>query len=422
MKKIFFLVGFFLVLTFLVFYKLFPETITGLLIGGNATVGIKEVLDGEITALILKEVIEFEDIQKISVEFSNTGSKKLTEKMEVRIYFNNETGKLYEKAYYHDSARLNPGMRRVFKISFLPQKIGLYYVKARVEYDSKVKEKWESFLVTYIPPPPPVQVIGVPPRAYALPPVIKEIGRPRMSVEYPRSIKMIRGEKKLFNISVKNTGEVSLKNLRFYISTTNLIKFDMNPKQVFKLLKNESVLFLLWIEVPETTPEGKYPFEFEVVSDRVKESGSIELEVVSLPPSLKEEVYEAILNYEYMILEVQNEIDSAISRGVDVGMPLNSLNKARMSLERAKRLYEQEKYEDAKEELIQTKEYLMDTVYQLASASVTVYLPAVFPWWIVFIIIVIGIGFLLFLILMKKKEKEKEKRPKLLRRLSETET
>jgi hypothetical protein len=423
MKRFFFGVGILFILILLILLKLLSETITGLIVGGMARVGVGEKLDGEITALIFDESIELGEMQKIFLEFANVGSTNLAEKMEIRIYHYNETGKLYEEAYYYDSqAKLYPGMRRVFEVSFLPQKIGVYYLKVRVEYDSRVKERWGAFLVIYTPPPPPIQVIGTPSPVYAAPQIIKEIGRPKMSIEYPRSAKIAQGEKKLLNISVKNIGRVTLKNLRLYVSTTSLINFEVSPKQIFDLPRNESVLFLLWIEVPENSPEGEYPFEFEVVSDKVKQSGSIELEVISPPPTLKEEVYKTILSYEYMILEVQNEIDSAALRGVDVSLPLNSLNKARISLEKAKKLYEREKYEDAKEELIRTKGYLMEAVYQLASASLTIFMPAIFPQWFILIAILIGAGFSLLLVLLRRKKKEKERKPKFLKQSSETET
>lgn len=413
-----------LVISFAFLYRFLPGVITGLMVGGKTTVGVVEKLKGQITALVFQENIDLGEIQKITIELSNVGSVSFIGRIEVRIYWNNETGKLQEMAYYYDSqAELNPSMKRIYGVSFLPPNPGLYYIKVRVPYDTKVIERWGAFLVIYTPPPPPVQIIyPSPPPVTYLPPVVEEIGIPKLSLEYPKTIRITQGETKLFSILVKNIGEVSLNNLRLSISTTNLIKIEINPKQVFSLPKNESAIFLISIQVPETTPEGKYPFDFEVLSEKIKEGANIELEIVSILPPLKEEVYQTILNYEYIILEIQNEIDSAALRGIDIRIPLNTLNKARISLETARKYYEQEKYEDTKKELEETKKYLEDAVFQLASVSIIVYLPAFAPLFIVLIAIIIAIVFLILLVILRKgKEKKKKKRPKLLKAI-ETET
>jgi hypothetical protein len=423
MKKIFIiLILFLLLVSSIIIYKIFPETITGFAVG-NTTIRIANKLKGEITSLILDESIELGNIQQIYTEFTNTGSINLTEKIEVIVYIHNETGKLIELAYYYDSQTiLKPSLRRGYNVSFLPQQVGLYYVRVKVDYDSSVKERWGAFFAVYNVTTPPIQYVPAPSEGGAPTLIVKEKGEPRMSIEYPKNVKILQGEKKLLNITVKNIGEIYLTNIRFYTTMTKLIEIDINPKQVFKLYPNESVIFLVSFDVPTSTPEGKYPFDFEVINDRTKESGSIEIEVVSIPPSIKEDVYETILNYEYILSEIQNEIDSAALKGMDVRLPLSTINKARISLDTAKRFYEEEKYDDAKKELINTKQYFEEAVLQLASLGIEITLSAAFPWWIILVIVIILMVLPILLIFMKKKKEEKEKkRPKLLRNLSETE-
>jgi len=398
------------VLSFLFIYIFLPKSFTGFAVQRNVSISIGQVLKGEITGMTYKNVVEFSSVQNISIEFTNVGSIPLTEKIEVRIYFNNQT-KLQEMAYYYDSpALLIPGQRRIYTVSFFPPQLGVYYLKARVEYDSRVREKWGAFLVTYTPP---IQIIT--PSPPSMPSVsVKEVGLLSMSLKYPEKVEIPQGETKVFNISVNNTGEVSLNNIKLFISTTSLIEVETNPKQVFKLMPGNSTLFLVSINASKTPP-GKYPFDFEVVTDETKEGRSIELIVTSIAPPLKEEVYETILNYEYLISEIQSEINSTALRGIDVSIPQNTLNEAKTSLEAAKEYYQQGNYENAKIKLEEVRKYLEDAVYQLASVSITVYLPAYAPFPVVLVAILLGMAFFLLILLTRRKRKEKEKRPKLLR-------
>jgi flagellar basal body-associated protein FliL len=419
-----FIISILLLTSFVVYYRFSPKGFTGFVPMVNVTVKVEETTKGEITALIYKEYINFTDIQDITTEFANVGGSTLTEKIEIRIYWNNQS-KLQEMAYYYDSqAVLQPSMRRTYSISFLPPYLGLYYIKVKVPYDSKAVERWGSFMVIY-PPSSPSQVIIPPapipaPRA-PIPTVTEEAGVPDIDLKYPETVNITQGESKLFSILAKNIGNVSLNNLRLYISTTNLITIEINPKSVFKLSPNESAIFLISVNVPKTIPLGKYPFDFVMISDEIRKAKSIELQIVSAFPSIGEEVYGTILNYEYIISEIQNEIDSAVLKGIDVKIPQDTLNRAKLGLELAKDYYKQGKSEDAKSKLAEVKKYLEDAVYQLAVAGIKVQLPAFTPIIIIVIILFVGIILALFLFLLKRI-KEKEKRPKLLGALSETET
>jgi hypothetical protein len=413
-----------LLASLIIYYKFSPKGVTGFIPMVNVTVGVKETIKGEITALFYEAYINYTQIQNITTEFTNVGGTALTEKIEIRVYWNNQS-RLQEMAYYYDSQTvLKPSMRRTYTISFLPPYLGLYYIKVKVPYDSRTVERWGSFMVVYPYTPPPVSIIT--PSAPARPPltpapaVAEEVGIPKIGLEYPEKVNITQGESKLFSILVKNIGNVSLNNIKFYISTTNLVEIEINPKQVFKLLPKESAIFLISVDVPEKTPVGEYPFDFVVTSDETKEERSIKLQIISLLPSIEEGVYETILNYEYIISEIQSEIDSAVLKGIDVKIPQDTLDKAKIGLEIAKGYYQQGKYEDAKNKLAEVKKYLEDAVYQLAVAGIKIQLPAFTPVMIIIIILFIGLIILLSLLFLKKI-KGKEKRPKLLRALSETE-
>ncbi len=417
MKKFFYLliISIFVILVFNLFFKFFQAGITGF-VGANFSLNVSEVLKGELL-LSYKEQLEWGEFQPIVVDFLNVGSVNLEEKIEVRIYYN-YGGKLQLLAYYYDMQTiLKPGESRTYKVNFLPPTIGTYYIKVRVPYDGKVIETWKAFIVIYIPPPPQVEIITLPaPPSVSAPTEIVETGVPRMEIECPENVTITQGESKLLSILVKNTGQVSLKNMRLSVSTSSLFGIEINPKEVFKVSPNETAVFLVLVSVPKQAFVGNYPFDFEVITDKIKEGRRINIEVVSALPPIEEEVREEILNYEYLISEIQAQIDVAASKGLDVSKAQASLDKAKISLEIAKSYYNQGNYYDAKKKLDELRDYIQDAVFQLSLVQIPVYYP-VFPFLPLILLLIIIIVMILVIILIRKKKKEEKelKRPKLLR-------
>jgi hypothetical protein len=417
-----FVISIFLLTLLFLFYRFTPSGITGFYPKANISVGVNQKVKGDITALIYERNLNFTQIQDIMTEFTNVGSTTLTARIEVRVYLNNQS-RLQEMAYYYDSqAVLKSGNQRTYSVSFLPPYVGLYFIKARAPYDSKAVERWGSFFVSPPPTVPSVEVI-IPEQAAPSYAIVEKVRAPSMILEYPETVKIKQGESKLFNIIVKNTGNLPLSNLKLYISTTSLLDIEINPKQVFKLVPNQSTIFLISVNTSEKTPVGNYSFDFQAVSDEVREEKSILLEIVSEIPSIVEDINETILNYEYIISEIQHEINYAALKGIDVKLPQDTLNKAIESLEKAKEYYQQGKYEDARSKLAEVKKYLEEAVYQLAVAGIVIKMPAFIPTYIIIFIVITIIGlFLILFILLKRRQKEKEKRPKLLSSITETET
>ncbi|MHA1744210.1 MAG: hypothetical protein ACTSV6_08170, partial [Candidatus Heimdallarchaeota archaeon] len=153
---------------------------------------------------------------------------------------------------------------------------------------------------------------------------------------------------------------------------------------------------------------------FKVVSNEIEEVGEITLEVVSPIVVEEEDIQQKILNYEFLISQIEQEIISASNKGFDVTLANQSLNNAKSSLELAKSYLEAKKIEDAKKELANVERSLEDAALQLASATMYVYRPpAVAPFLMLSVILGIAIVFLIFYYYKKKKKK----RPKLLREL-----
>ncbi|MEM5790801.1 MAG: hypothetical protein QXP77_02015 [Candidatus Aenigmatarchaeota archaeon] len=411
----------FLISLILLFFL--PERITFLAVQNNVSVNISEKLSGRIL-LGYKEQLNFSELQSINVEFLNEGSIPLTEKMEIKIYYNRD-GQLEVIATYYDAqVTLKPGEKRVYRVNFLPPYIGTYYIRARSPYDGKTAQTWGAFIVIYYPPPPPPsQIVYAPP---TVPPVVTpppEIGVARVELEYPQKIEIAPGESTLFHVLVKNVGDVSLYNLRFSVYTSSDISVEITPMGMVRLYPNETGIFLFSLQASEKISEEVHPFEFELISDKIRERRSILMEVKPKEIPVEEDLYKQIIYYEYLISEIQSEIDAANLMGMDTSLAQISLNKAKISLGDAKSYYYAKKYDDAKLKLLEVKKFIEEAVLQLSLAKIGVYIvPAYFPIWVLIFAILLGIFFLILLFFLRKRRRREEERPALLRRFTEAET
>jgi len=390
--------------------------ITGLVLG-TADINITEKLQGRITALDFQSVINITDTQNITAEFTNIGSLPLTARIEETIYYYNNT-KLDPVAYYYDSyVQLLPIMKRSYRTVFTPPYYGTYYIKARVPYETRVTERWGVFSVIYFVPPVSPIIIIVPsgtmgPISY----VTKESGVPKLSAEYQKSYDLYPGQSLLISINAKNTGNITLNDLKLSTSLPSLITSDVNPKVLGDLKIGDSALFLISLNIPKDIPIGVYPLIFEIVSDKIMEPGTILLNITSKEVSIKDEVYQTLLNYEYLLNELEKKISDAIAEGLNITLAQASFDRAKEGVQRARDYYNSGEYEEARSKLDEIKKDFGDTVFQLAHAKLKlrVVAPAFSPFLIIFLAIIVAIIFLFYL-----RAKKKKKRPKLLGEVSE---
>lgn len=421
MDKNFLILILFLISLILLFFL--PERITLRAVQNNVSVNISEKLSGRIL-LGYKEQLNFSEIQTINAEFLNDGSIPLTEKIEIKIYYNRD-GQLEVIATYYDAQfTLKPGEKRVYRVNFLPPYIGTYYIRARSPYDGKTAQTWGAFIVIYYPPPPPPPKIEYP--SIPAPPVITpppEIGVARVELEYPEKIEIAPGESTMFHVIVKNLGGVSLYNLRFSVYTSSEISVEVTPMSMVRLYPNETGVFLFSIQTSEKISEGIHPFEFELISDKIRERRSILIEVKAKEIPVEEDLYKQIVYYEYLISEIQSEIDAANLMGIDTSLAQIALNKAKINLEDAKSYYYAKKYDDVKLKLLEVKKYIEEAVLQLSLAKIGIYVvPAYIPIWVLIVAILLGIFFLILIFFLRKRRRKEEERPALLRRFAEAET
>jgi len=408
----------FVVASLIFYYNL--SGITGFA-GADLNVSIKSKTRGKIL-LEYDPLINLTESQNIRVEFVNTGTTNYSARIEITVFmYNTTTGNLDELANYYDmSVSLYPGGRKSFSTVFLPTREGTYYIKVRVPYDARIAEYWGSFYVSfqYILRR---RIIFSTYGGEAIP-TRREVGISDLELRYKDKIDLYPGQKILLGITVNNTGTVSLHNLKFYSSITDYVYFEVNPKEIYELGPREHKIFLVSLEVSKDTPPGEYDFFFEVVGLEIKEIGNIKLNITSLAklPS-KDEIYEMILNYEYLITELDYEIYLSSLKGLNTSRAEKYLDNARKNLQEAKEYFDQENYEDAKDALDIVKKDLEDVVFELAAISFIVFVyPAFAPFLILILLIMIVIGTFLFIYLYKKRRKKKK--PKIIREFTEEET
>ncbi len=381
---------------------------TGLL-AGEVNISIQQVTDGEITMFVYEPVLLPGQNQTILVEFTNTGTTNYTAMIEENIYFYDNNKLNLTKEFFDTAVPLHPGMRRSFTTYYMPPNIGTYYIQIKAHYSTRIERVWGAFAVVtethYEEPSPggPAQV-----------PVIVQ-GVPAMSLEYPDTVKVFQNQSRIINITVNNIGEADLFHLRLYVSATEDIEIDVSPKEIYSLSVNYSTMFLVMVYIPEDLPLGQYLLNLEVVSDKRRESGELTLDV--LPVMTIEDIYDRLLNYEYLILLIETDIISASLRGFDVTLAEQSLDSAKRNLQDARDHYNLEEYDLAIKELGDTERDIMEAVFQLHHAMFVLYGISIQLSLFIVILLAIIIIILLYIYLRRKR---KEKRPKLLREVSET--
>jgi len=413
-----FLICVFMTFTFLMFYYNL-NSITGY---NSLDVGIKEKTQGEIR-IGYNFNVNLTETQNITAEFVNTGTSNYTSRIEITVYFYNDTSRnLQELANYYDgNVVLFPGEIRSFKTIFLPSRIGVYYIKVRVPYDSKIAESWGSFSVTYYyaQTQPIIHVITY--YGGGTIPGQREYGVTDLDLKYKNKVDLYPGQRVLIDIGLNNTGTINLHNLRFYSTTTEDINFEVNPKEIYELGFGESNLFLVSLNVSEYASPGEYDFFFEVQGLEVSRTGNIKLNVTLLARPIKDEVYDAILNYEYLITEIEHEIYLTSLKGFNTSRAEGYLDNAKGNLQKARDYFGEGRYEDARDVLDLVKRDLENVVFELAVISFGVFeYPAFSPFLILLLLIIILISALIFIYLYKKRKENRK--PKLFKELTEEET
>lgn len=410
------------ILFLLLFYKISFD-ITGF-VPANISITIDETIDGDITAFDYMRSLNLTQIQNITVEFTNTGTSAYNTTITEKIYIYEGGNLNFTQEFFDYTIPLFPGMRRHFRTSYKPPRVGTYYIKVLATYGSRRLETWGVFRVQVpgegnVTEPGPEGPPPGPGGETYTPLTIIKAGRPRLDVDldYPTSVNLYQGQTVMVGLKVNNTGNTTLRRLRLHVSTPQEIDVTVDPKEVYDLFSNDTSVFLLSIHAQEDAQVGIHVINFDLVSDRLKESGVIQVNVTPYRISLEREIQDRILNNRYLIVELERQFLTAFKRGISTTVAEVFLNAAKIHLDAAEEYLNIAELENAIKELDKKDKNLKKAVFELAHESFRVYYPPAFsPIWILLLMILLGV--IIFIILERKKKKKK---PRLLRGEEESE-
>ncbi len=370
----------------------------------NVSVGVGSVTRGAIY-LNYPYIVQQHYTMNITMRLKNTGSAAFSQRM--GLYVLNENASETLEDFYDGWESLLPGETRTAVIYYTPNTTGFHWLHANSSYGTSVTDAWGAFYVmggapptTYIPSAPSVTRITP-----------TEYGQANMSLEYDDGVNVSKGQKYIIPITVKNTGSgnKSLTDVML-LATVSGIPFDITPKRIERISVNRTGLFLVTLSVPYRIDVGSYDIEFKVISGVLEESGKITINVNEL--EIREIIRRMLENYRYIANRIRQQINDAMSDGINVSKAVEYLEIAENGIETAQRLYDIEDYERAMEELDTVRANLEMALFELAMATIPpmpLYLPAYVPY--VLMVIIIGvIASVIHFWYFGKKRKEKAKK------------
>lgn len=383
--------------------------ITGHLTYSAFNVSVAERKEAKIL-LNYRHLIDISEKQNISAEFVNLGSVTIEEEMFIRIYYYNQS--LRPIGEYLDSLRiLKPGERVSFRIVFVPDNVGTYYIQARGRYNGRTTETWGRFDVVIYPlysyeVQPPKQV-------EKKEPFIVYLSPPKLEIFLNETHRAYVGGEILIPLLVRNSGEREVFDLRFYISYPSGLEVSFFPPYVKLLEPNQTVAVLLKVFVPSSFLEGLYQLNLEAVSNETRVSRIINLNVTKMIPDLSEEYKEKILSLEILLSEIKKRIISLELRGYDVRLLSEKIALAEENLKNALSFIESLDWENSSKLIFSTTQIISEILLEIESMMLLT--PKAYPrHFFVGLIVLVLTSFLVLLVLIYWK-KRRERRPKLLR-------
>lgn len=112
---------------------------------------------------------------------------------------------------------------------------------------------------------------------------------PKMEIiRHPSEIKAVQGDSKLFPVTVKNTGNVTLENIRIYIG--GIFPVQVNPTIVEEMELGSRKLFLVGINISENTEPGNYTLLLKAISDETDTIKTTTVVVLQKPEKPEEDL------------------------------------------------------------------------------------------------------------------------------------
>ncbi|MEM5875615.1 MAG: hypothetical protein QXX45_03555 [Candidatus Aenigmatarchaeota archaeon] len=394
---------------FIILISVFLKT-SGYLIFFNLNVSVSEKKEAKIL-LGYKPIMDIVEKQNITAEIINTGSLTIEEEMFIRIYYYNKS--LVAIGEYWDSLHiLKPGERNVFRITFVPESTGTYFIQAKAKYDGRTTETWGRIDVLIYPI---YHYVIQPPKKVEKPtPVLFYLTPPKLDILTNDSFKTYFGSELIIPIIVKNLGDRDAYELRPYVSYPSDFQVDIYPNFVKILSSNKSVNFLLKVKIPLDYQEGIYQLFFEIVGNETAAKKTIDIYVEKFIEDLTKDYKEKILSLEFLISEIRSKVVDLSIQGYDVSELFKKIEIVESYLVRAKSFLEVKDYENCYKYIMYSINLISEILMEIENAYLIT--PKAYEnYFFIILFIVIIIAVILFIVIYLKKRKEK--RPKILKEI-----
>jgi hypothetical protein len=186
---------------------------------------------------------------------------------------------------------------------------------------------------------------------------------PNLEILYDRELIVFPGILKFYEIKIKNSGNLTLHNLKLYIQGIELSWFSIEPDSM-NLKENEMEIFKINYYLPDSAEIKKYPITILVKSDEIEKEIYLTLNVIKVLDTTE-------ISNKLNILEKQiNELEKEINRLRDKGLPVDYLYTllydAKNSLELARKNIELGNPKEASE-LIKHTEIIINSIIDAIS-------------------------------------------------------
>lgn len=293
---------------------------------------------------------------------------------------------------------------------FTNQQPGIHLINVRVTYDlvQQPIKKNTTFMVvsglptTTIPPSPPPPGPPGPPTEEVIPPIVAEERKELKIIEYPTELGIESGWSRYPTVKIKNTGDVTLYNIRLLIRGIPLSWIIIEPLNISSLIPNEVAIFSLKIIVPSGEKTNSYPFKIVAISDEITDEKTGILFVFS---SREELLLYELNKVKEKLSDLENRTEAAIRDGKDVSNVITLINETQNMIKQAEDLIKKKDYDNALDKIISTSNLIERANQLLLKAPKTK--PMILPglplekFLIILIILIISITIIVYMI--KKK-------------------
>lgn len=276
---------------------------------------------------------------------------------------------------------------------------GVYYFKVNLNIDDYSSTVYDTFEVQV----PVVTVSTIPTITGGI--AQKKIAN--LEVLYDKELIIFPGIPKVYQIKIKNSGDLILHNLNLYLQGIELSWFSIEPNLV-NLTSNESTTFKINYSVPLSAEIKKYPVSILVKSDEVEKIIYNTLNVITILD--KTELENKLKNLEKEIADLEKEIVKLRDRGFPVDYLYTLLYNVKSKVILAKKELEIGNLIQASE-LIKQAEIIVDSIKKLISEITPIQTRII--WLVILTILIIITVYLLSVKFAKIKIKKLSKSIKI---------